>query len=483
MDGAKHGMVDAATSVIGMGVGRVGAKFIRPGMETLGARTIRGVATGSVSGGIGGFLNAVVTSPARRKENGPESWGNWARRVGISTILGAGGGALGSAGNEFLAGVKPGTLRRIIAAGTSNAISGGGAAAAQEAMDAHREHRKFDRNVVYKGAVTSGVSSGLQAGASGAYRTRNADGTRRIVSMEKHNQRFDQAFHHAAIGRQLMSKPIALLSNTSTPEKTSATVEPLVGHPEVPSNEQMYDAHEESASPLKQVRELTDEQLEKAMALEDDPGAFAGKRMLQFTKTKTYLVRVQSKTGSEGVGRYGINLFASLEEARYNANRLSKLDQSAIRDMLALKTDWNGIKGVQVFEVSENSPYLTGEIAPQTEGTTHIDYQGSGTQVLVSSKNLRPVSEFLPIENVSLSLDIIPNSRYAEWFNDYYYSSAVLESMRDNEVTPRTVEDTIHNGSVEVGDLPGSIEYYSAGNHLLVTIDSTSKKILSVRVK
>ena len=204
LDGAKHGAVDAATSLIGMGVGRVGAKFIRPSLESLGARTIRGVATGAVSGGVGGFLNAVVTPPKRRKEDGPESWSGWAKRVGMSTALGVGGGALGSAGNELLAGAAPGTMRRILVAGTSNAISGGGTAAAQEAMDARREHRQFDRNAIYKGAASASFSSGLQAGASGAYRTRTPNGTRSMVSLEAHNNRFDQAFQGGSAAHRAM---------------------------------------------------------------------------------------------------------------------------------------------------------------------------------------------------------------------------------------------------------------------------------------
>ena len=213
-DGAKHGSVDAATSVIGMGVGRLGAKFIRPGVAKLGARVLRGAATGAVSGGVGGFLSAVVTPPERKKEDGPETWRKWAKRVGISTLLGAGGGGLGGAGTELLSGATPGVLRRMFAAGASNAVSGGATAATQEAMDAHREGRRFNRNAVYKAALTSGVSSALPAGASGAYHTRGPDGIRRMVTMDQHNQHFDDAFQVAGAGRQVMKQPLALSAGT-----------------------------------------------------------------------------------------------------------------------------------------------------------------------------------------------------------------------------------------------------------------------------
>ena len=264
-DGAKHGAVDAATSLIGMGMGRVGAKFIRPGLESLGARTIRGIATGAASGGVGGFLNAVVTPPKRRKEDGPESWSGWAKRVGMSTALGVGGGALGSAGNELLAGAAPGTMRRILAAGTSNAISGGGTAAAQEAMDARREHRQFDRNAIYKGAASAGLSSGLQAGAGGAYRTRTPNGTRSMVSLEAHNNRFDQAFRGGSAAHRAMEPhPVSLpASNERLELDRGPYVErpALEPHPvELPQSGERVEleqSHKEHVSPEVEEKAIT----------------------------------------------------------------------------------------------------------------------------------------------------------------------------------------------------------------------------------
>jgi len=234
----------------------------------------------------------------------------------------------------------------------------------------------------------------------------------------------------------------------------------------------------------KQLSKLTNAELESTARLPDEVGAFAGERLLSFTTKKMFLVRVGP------FGRYGADLFDSLEEAQAYADRLSVLDAEAIRDKFALLTEWNKVDAVRIFEVPSGTPYLGGEIAAQVEKGSGILYHGGGYQVAIGpEQKLNQVGDAIaitgtspttPVGSMRNPLRVVPGSEAARNIGNRYFTGPALEGMHSNGIPSTVVEDAIATGQQEAGSLPGTTRYYQPTNNVSVVVDTKTQNVVEV---